>query len=140
MQAYWGSGGIAPRIFDLGTRRRWVISFTPRPLYLQGKSPRYALDKRMGGPQSRSGRGGEEKNSQPLPELEYAIIQAVDQHYTTELSRLHLRISKCLIQLKGKGKVVPVLNEAPRHEDVFTDYYEHHNDVLGERWYSSRHS
>jgi hypothetical protein len=47
-----------------------VVSFTPRPLYPQGKSPWYPLDRRMGGPQSRSGRGGDEKNSQPLPELE----------------------------------------------------------------------
>jgi len=28
------------------------------------------LDRRVGGPQSRSGRGGEEKNSQPPPEIE----------------------------------------------------------------------
>jgi hypothetical protein len=33
MKAYWVSGGIAPRILDLGTRLRWVVSFTPRPLY-----------------------------------------------------------------------------------------------------------
>jgi hypothetical protein len=39
MKAYWGSGGIVPRILDLGSRWRWVISFTPRPLYPQGKSP-----------------------------------------------------------------------------------------------------
>jgi len=31
------------------------------------------------GPQSRSGRGGEEKNSQPLPEYETPIIQPVVQ-------------------------------------------------------------
>jgi hypothetical protein len=29
MKAYWGSGNIAPRILDLGTRWRWVVSFTP---------------------------------------------------------------------------------------------------------------
>jgi hypothetical protein len=28
------------------------ISFTPRPLYPQGKSPWYPLDRRLGGPQS----------------------------------------------------------------------------------------
>jgi hypothetical protein len=39
MKAYWRSGGIVPRILDLGTRRRWVVSFTPRPLYSQGKNP-----------------------------------------------------------------------------------------------------
>jgi hypothetical protein len=47
-----------------------VVSFTPRPLYPQGKSPWYSLDRRLGGPQSRSGRGGEEKNSQPSPGFE----------------------------------------------------------------------
>jgi hypothetical protein len=35
MKTYWGSGGIAPRILDLGTRWKWVVSFTPRPLYQQ---------------------------------------------------------------------------------------------------------
>jgi hypothetical protein len=75
-----------------------VVSFTPRPLYSHGKSPWYPLDRRLGGPQSRSGRGGEEKNSQPLPGLETPIIQPIAQRYTTELSqqlsRLILRIKK----------------------------------------------
>jgi hypothetical protein len=31
MKAYWGSGGTAPRILDLGIRWRRVVSFTPRP-------------------------------------------------------------------------------------------------------------
>jgi hypothetical protein len=39
MKAYWGSRGIAPCILDLGTRWNLVISFTPQPLYAQGKSP-----------------------------------------------------------------------------------------------------
>jgi hypothetical protein len=39
-------------------------------LYPQGKSPWYPLDWRLGRPQSRSGRGGEEKNSQPPPGIE----------------------------------------------------------------------
>jgi hypothetical protein len=47
----------------------WVVSFTPRPLNSRGRSPRYPLDRRLGGPQSRSGRRGEEKilcpNSNP---------------------------------------------------------------------------
>jgi hypothetical protein len=46
-----------------------VVSFTPWPLYSQVKSPWYPLDRRLGGPQSRSGRGGEEKHSHTL----YAI-------------------------------------------------------------------
>jgi len=30
MKAYLGSESIAPRILDLGTKRRWVVSFTNR--------------------------------------------------------------------------------------------------------------
>jgi hypothetical protein len=40
-----------------------VVSFTPRKLY-----PRYPLDRRLGGAQSRSERGGEEKNFEPCRE------------------------------------------------------------------------
>jgi hypothetical protein len=43
------------------------------------------LDRRLGGPQSRSRRSGEEKNSQPLPGLEPQIIKPIAQRYTTEL-------------------------------------------------------
>jgi hypothetical protein len=37
---------------------------------LPGKEPLYPLDARLGGPQSRSGHGGEEKNSQPPPGID----------------------------------------------------------------------
>jgi hypothetical protein len=33
------SGGIAPRIPDVGSRWRWVVSFTSRPFYPQRKNP-----------------------------------------------------------------------------------------------------
>jgi hypothetical protein len=66
MKAYWGNGSIVPLILDLGSRWRWVVSFTHQPLYSQGKSPRYPLDRRLGGCQSRSEHEGEEKPSQPL--------------------------------------------------------------------------
>jgi hypothetical protein len=71
MEVYGGSGSIAPRILDVGTRWRWVVS------------PWYPLDRRLCGPQSWSGHGGEEKNFQPLPGLEPPIIQIVAQSYTT---------------------------------------------------------
>jgi hypothetical protein len=41
-----------------------MVNFTPR------QTPRYTLDRRMSGPQSRSGRGGEKKNSQPPQGIE----------------------------------------------------------------------
>jgi hypothetical protein len=55
-----------------------VVSFTPRKLHLQGKSPWYPFDMRLSGPQSLSGLGGEEKNSQPLPGIELLIIMKVE--------------------------------------------------------------
>jgi hypothetical protein len=60
MKAYWGSRSIAPRILDLGTRWRRVVTFTPLPLYPQGKNPWYPLDRRLDRPQRRAGCGGEE--------------------------------------------------------------------------------
>jgi hypothetical protein len=78
-------GGIAPRILDLGTRRRWVFSFMSLPLYLQGKSPCYPLDRRLGGLQGRSGRSGVEKNSQPLSGMESPDHPAL-YHWATLLN------------------------------------------------------
>jgi hypothetical protein len=42
-----------------------VVGFTPRPLYPHEKNPRYPLDRRLGGPQSRSGHSGEDKIPSP---------------------------------------------------------------------------
>jgi hypothetical protein len=67
--------------FDLDTRWRWVVSFTPWPLYPQWKSPWYPVDRRLDGPQNRPGRGGEDKNYQLRPGLEPSIIQPVAQRY-----------------------------------------------------------
>jgi hypothetical protein len=77
-----GSGIVAPRILNLGTRWRCVVRFTTRPLYPRGKSPRYTLDRSLGGLQSRSGRGGEEKNSLNLPEIEPRSSSPYSSHYT----------------------------------------------------------
>jgi hypothetical protein len=49
------------------------------------------LDRKLGGSQIRSGRGGEEKNFQPSPAIEPPIIQPVAQRYTAELSRPNYR-------------------------------------------------
>jgi hypothetical protein len=53
-------------------------------------APRYPLDGKLGGPQSRSGCGGEKKTSQPLPGLEPLIIHFVAEFYITELTRLNV--------------------------------------------------
>jgi hypothetical protein len=45
------------------------------PLYLQGKN-RYPLDRRLSGPESQSGRGGEEKN--PCPAISQTpVVQLI---------------------------------------------------------------
>jgi hypothetical protein len=45
-----------------------MVSLTPRPVYTRGKSPRYPLDRRLGGPQNRSALYGEENNILPCRE------------------------------------------------------------------------
>jgi hypothetical protein len=69
MKTYWGSGGIAPRILGIATKWEWSASrpgrFTPRE-----RAPGSHWIGGWVGPKSRSGRGGEEKNSQPLPGIE----------------------------------------------------------------------
>jgi hypothetical protein len=57
-----------------------VVSFTPLPLYPWGKSSRYPLEKRLGGPQSQSGRHGEEKILDSNSDL--SVVQPVASHYT----------------------------------------------------------
>jgi hypothetical protein len=71
---YGGNEGIAPPFLtsplDGG---EWTASrpyrFTPRE-----KSPKYALDRRLSGPQSRSGRCGVEKNDKGLEKLEKLFV------------------------------------------------------------------
>jgi len=47
-----------------------VVISTSRPLYQWRKSPWYKLDRRVGGPQSRTGCGGEERRLLPQPGIE----------------------------------------------------------------------
>jgi hypothetical protein len=54
-------GRIDPRFLDLDTSYRWMISFTPLPLYPRRKSTRYPLDRRLSEPKCKSGRHGEVK-------------------------------------------------------------------------------
>jgi hypothetical protein len=57
-----GEWRYSSTFIDLGTRWRWVVSFTPLQLYPWRRSLWYPLDRRQGGPQSWSGHCGEEKN------------------------------------------------------------------------------
>jgi hypothetical protein len=45
-EGVWKSGCVDPHFLDIGTGWRWVVSFTPLPLYSLGQSPRYQLERR----------------------------------------------------------------------------------------------
>jgi hypothetical protein len=85
MKAYWGVEVQLYAFFDLGNRWRVVVSFTTRPLYPLGKEHSYPFDRRLGGPQSRSRRGDEEKHFQLLTRIEHPIIQPVDKRCKVKL-------------------------------------------------------
>jgi hypothetical protein len=55
---------------DLDTEWMRMVTFKPLSHYPRRKSPWYPLDRGLGGPQSRSGRCGLEKNLMPLPGIE----------------------------------------------------------------------
>jgi hypothetical protein len=80
-KACWGSEGTAPRI-NLSVTWRWVVSFTSRPFYARGRKPRFPSDRRLGGPQRRSGRGGELKKILLMPNIEPRSSSPQTRHYT----------------------------------------------------------
>jgi hypothetical protein len=51
------------------------------------------MDRRLGGPQSQSGHGGKQKNSQPLLGLKPPIFQPVAQCYTKLSCLLYMIIN-----------------------------------------------
>jgi len=58
MKKCWGIGGICPCILNLGTR--WRCQLHAPASLPWGKTPRYPLDRRLGGSESRSGCCGRE--------------------------------------------------------------------------------
>jgi len=58
----WENGGITPRILNLWANDggEWLASC--HGCFIPTKTPRYSLDRRLGGHQSRSGCSGEERN------------------------------------------------------------------------------
>jgi hypothetical protein len=71
-------------ILKIVIRWEWSAS-RPGHFTLREKDPD---THRLGGPQSQTGRGGEEKNTQPVQGVESPIIQSVVQCCTAEISRL----------------------------------------------------
>jgi hypothetical protein len=89
LKAYWGGGGTAPRILDLGTRQRWVVSFTPRPLYPQANSPATHWTGGWAGLRASLDAVVKRKIPSLCQDSNHPpTIQTVAQCYTTELSQL----------------------------------------------------
>jgi hypothetical protein len=99
MKAYGDSGCIDPHFLDLGTSWRRVLSFTPRPLCPQGKIPRYPLDRRLGGPQSRSGWLWEKKILDPsrTRNSDRSVVQPIAIRYTDCATAAHSLITETFI-------------------------------------------
>jgi hypothetical protein len=73
-----------------------VVILTPQPLQSLGKIPRYRLNRRLGGPQNRSGRRGVEKNL-PLPGLGLRISALTEDIFSDEIF-----ISTIMMHSSGK--------------------------------------
>jgi hypothetical protein len=85
------------------------------PLYPQEKIPWYPLDRRLGGPQSRSGGGGEEKNSQPLLGLSFSkvdssgffLLEAYKIHSLSEKKKCKMSV-ECVTESSELQSVLPM--------------------------------
>jgi hypothetical protein len=54
-ETVWGSGSISPRVLNLGTRQRQLVTSIPRQLFLQSQSLQSALGTRICGPRNQCG-------------------------------------------------------------------------------------
>jgi hypothetical protein len=78
----WGSGGIAPPfLISALDGREWPASRPGRIASGETAPGTHPLNRRLGGPQSRSGRCGEEKNL-ALAVNQTPAIQPVSRRYT----------------------------------------------------------
>jgi hypothetical protein len=83
-----------------------VVSFTPPPLNPRGSSPWYALGRRLGGPQSRSGSCGEEK-SLALPGIEPGP-SSLPLYQLSYTDSVYCVVGIEILNIIGKGKAIPV--------------------------------
>jgi hypothetical protein len=99
MKTYRGNGGVVPYILNLSTKWRWVVSFTPRPLFSTGNSPWYPFDTRLSWPQSWSGRCGRREKIPSLPLRGIELWSSKRSHYNDWATLAHHRayeLSLCL--------------------------------------------
>jgi hypothetical protein len=88
-----GEWRYSSTIVHFGARWRWMVRFTPRPLYARGNNSPYPLDRRLCGIQIQSGRSGVKKNLSPLPGIKPRPSSLLPVAIPTDLSRYSIRIS-----------------------------------------------
>jgi hypothetical protein len=118
-------------ILDLGTRWRWVVRFTAWPLYPLGKRSRYPLDRRLRGPQSRSGRCGvQEKSLAPAgnPTPAAQPIARRDTDWATFIRRFPFHV-KCLYW--SEKKLIFGLGPTFQPHRILASVREAHRSILG---------
>jgi len=76
MKTNRGKRGTAKLILNLGMRIKLYVNFMPQQLD-PGKKPQYSPNRWLSGPQTHSGRFGEDKNLFPSPGFETWIIQPI---------------------------------------------------------------
>ena len=73
-------GGISPRIYNVGTRKAWEVSFTLRPLYVHEYGLQYVLKGKMVGFHAWIGRFAAQKTPitylEPNPDSTYIQLVA----------------------------------------------------------------
>jgi hypothetical protein len=88
------------------------------------KEAAYLLDRRLGGPQRRSGRCGVKKNLLPLPGVERRLFSPLPVIIPTELSRLLYLIFSCLLPTRSTIEVISgsrhACTQAPTHTHTHT--------------------
>jgi hypothetical protein len=90
----YGKWRYSSTIVDFCTRWKWMVSFTTQPLNSLGKVPWYALERRLGRPQSLSGRSEVVENLchllgiKPRSSIRYSLIISSELSWIVKVFRI----------------------------------------------------
>jgi hypothetical protein len=126
---------VDPHCLDRGSSWRWVISFTPLPLYPLGKSPQFPMDRK----QSRSSRREEEKvldstgirtpaprSSSPLPvAIPFVLTRSLKRHPNELPFVFELMPPKWCVCMNGLERFLAesALSASPRWVDYHYQWF-----------------
>jgi hypothetical protein len=122
----WKSGGDAPLVPNLDIIRRWVVSFTPRPHFSQGKRRWCPLKRWLDKSHSRSGRFEAETDILPLPGMQPQFLDCPARIPVTALSTIPWRLLFLICQMATNyNTYITARKEAyrPSIAIVFTLFY-----------------